>query len=347
MKEFVIPTEQFILGSLLGDGCLVKKSERHNCYMRFKHAANQYEYLMWKYQYCKEHGLLRDDANGVKQVNIKIGSCYANAQSQFSFSTKSMESLNRFKEMTDQEIVDALDVPAFVIWLLDDGNVYKRTSKICCGSKGPAMSLALAAKIEKLLGISTTFYEHPTRSTASYIRIAPRYYKTVEEAVKGYVGSNIDVVETKFPEQEQNESVYVKYHTDFEELKSVGGNRSDWVDLRSAEDVEMKQGEYRIISLGVSMRLPYGFEAHVVPRSSTYKNFGIILANSFGIIDNSYHGDDDVWGFPAIAMRDTVIHKGDRIAQFRIMQRQPRLVFVKVDSLGGENRGGFGSTGVR
>lgn len=124
-------------------------------------------------------------------------------------------------------------------------------------------------------------------------------------------------------------------------------NWGDWVDLRSAEDVEMKQGEYRIISLGVSMRLPYGFEAHVVPRRSTYKNFGILLANSFGIIDNSYHGDDDVWGFPAIAMRDTVIHKGDRIAQFRIMQRQPRLVFVKVDSLGGENRGGFGSTGVK
>ena len=190
MKEFVIPTEQFILGSLLGDGCLVKKSERHNCYMRFKHAVNQYEYLMWKYQYCKEHGLLRDDANGVKQVNIKIGSCYANAQPQFSFSTKSMESLNRFKEMTDQEIVDALDIPAFVIWLLDDGNVYKRTTKICCGSKGPAMSLALSEKIEKLLGISTTFYEHPTRSTASYIRIAPRYYRIVEEAVKGYVGSD-------------------------------------------------------------------------------------------------------------------------------------------------------------
>ena len=104
----------------------------------------------------------------------------------------------------------------------------------------------------------------------------------------------------------------------------------DWIDLRSAEDVEMKQGEYRIISLGVSMRLPYGFEAHVVPRSSTYKNFGIILANSFGVIDNSYHGDNDVWGFPAIAMRDTVIHKGDRIAQFRIVQRQPRLVFVTV-----------------
>lgn len=121
----------------------------------------------------------------------------------------------------------------------------------------------------------------------------------------------------------------------------------DWVDLRAAETVEMKSGEFRIISLGVSMRLPYGYEAHVAPRSSTFKNFGILLANSYGIIDNNYCGDDDVWGFPALAMRDTVIHKGDRIAQFRIVQRQPKLVFAKVDHLEGKNRGGFGSTGVK
>lgn len=121
----------------------------------------------------------------------------------------------------------------------------------------------------------------------------------------------------------------------------------DWVDLRAAETVEMKQGEYRIISLGVSMRLPNGFEAHVVPRSSTFKNFGIILANSFGVIDNGYSGENDIWGFPAYATRDTVINKGDRIAQFRVMQRQPKLVFAKVDELSNKNRGGFGSTGVK
>ena len=138
----------------------------------------------------------------------------------------------------------------------------------------------------------------------------------------------------------------IKVHDDelpAPEHKSWG----EWVDLRAAETVEMKQGEYRIISLGVSMRLPYGFEAHVVPRSSTFKNFGIILANSFGVIDNSYCGNDDVWGFPAIALRDTTIHKGDRIAQFRIMQRQPKLVFIETDDLKGKNRGGFGSTGVK
>lgn len=122
---------------------------------------------------------------------------------------------------------------------------------------------------------------------------------------------------------------------------------SDWVDLRAAETVEMKQGEFRIISLGVSMRLPNGYEANVVPRSSTFKNFGILMANSFGVIDNNYCGNNDVWGFPAIAMRDTVINKGDRIAQFRIVQRQPKLVFAKVDDLNSKNRGGFGSTGIK
>ena len=121
----------------------------------------------------------------------------------------------------------------------------------------------------------------------------------------------------------------------------------DWVDLRAAETVEMKQGEFRIISLGVSMRLPNGYEANVVPRSSTFKNFGVVMANSFGVIDNNYCGNDDVWGFPAIAMRDTVINKGDRIAQFRIVQRQPKLVFAKVDDLNSKNRGGFGSTGIK
>lgn len=127
------------------------------------------------------------------------------------------------------------------------------------------------------------------------------------------------------------------------EHKSYG----DWIDLRAAETVELKQGEFRIISLGVSMRLPFGYEAHIIPRSSTFKNFGILLANSYGLIDNSYCGEDDIWGFPAIAMRDTVVHKGDRICQFRIMQKQPKLVFAKVEHLEGKSRGGFGSTGVK
>ncbi len=121
----------------------------------------------------------------------------------------------------------------------------------------------------------------------------------------------------------------------------------DWIDLRAAEDAFMKQGEFRNISLGVSMELPDGYEAHILPRSSTFKNFGILLVNGMGIIDNSYCGTDDIWGFPALAMRDTKISFGDRIAQFRIVEKQVKPQFVVVKSLSGKNRGGFGSTGIK
>lgn len=121
----------------------------------------------------------------------------------------------------------------------------------------------------------------------------------------------------------------------------------DWIDLRSAETIHLSKGDFYIISLGVSMKLPDGYEAHVAPRSSTFKKWGILLANSFGVIDNSYSGDDDIWGFPAIAVRDTMIEAGDRICQFRVVKKQPEIEFVSVESLGTQNRGGFGSTGVK
>jgi dUTP pyrophosphatase len=121
----------------------------------------------------------------------------------------------------------------------------------------------------------------------------------------------------------------------------------DWIDLRSAETVELKQGEYKLIRLGVGMILPHGFEAHILPRSSTPNKFGIMCANSMGIIDNSYSGDGDEWKFPAVAIRDTVIHKNDRIAQFRIVRNQPRFEFEIVDHLNDVSRGGIGSTGWR
>lgn len=121
----------------------------------------------------------------------------------------------------------------------------------------------------------------------------------------------------------------------------------DWIDLRAAEDVVLRSGEYKLIRLGVGMILPDGYEAHVVPRSSTFKNFGIIQANSFGVIDNSYSGDADEWHFPAIALRDTSIRIGDRICQFRIMRKQPPIDFLTVDRLNTESRGGIGSTGTR
>ena len=141
------------------------------------------------------------------------------------------------------------------------------------------------------------------------------------------------------------ETIRIRYVSDQIEKLTYIENKSDWIDLRAAEDVVMKQGEFRLISLGVAMELPAGYEAHMVPRSSTFKNFGIIQANSMGIIDGSYCGDNDIWRFPAIAMRDTQIHVGDRICQFRIMKNQPTLVFEEVEHLEGADRGGFGSTG--
>lgn len=141
--------------------------------------------------------------------------------------------------------------------------------------------------------------------------------------------------------------IKIMYHDpELEKIKSI--SKGDRVDLRAAEDVEMKAGEFKLISLGVSMELPEGYEAILSPRSSTFKNYGILMANSFGCIDNSYKSSQDIWMFAAYATRDTVIHKNDRIAQFRIQQIQPELFFKTVDNLdGNETRGGFGSTGVK
>ena len=139
--------------------------------------------------------------------------------------------------------------------------------------------------------------------------------------------------------------VKIKYFSDIEKIKKF--KYGDWIDLRSSEDVELKSGDFKIIKLGIGMKLPYGWEAHVAPRSSTYKHFGIICANSFGIIDNSYCGDEDEWGFPAIALRDTTIHKNDRICQFRVVEKQPSIDFVEVEHLDKVSRGGFGMSGVK
>ena len=144
-----------------------------------------------------------------------------------------------------------------------------------------------------------------------------------------------------------NEKVIkIEYHSDeIERLKYIDG-KSDWIDLRAAERVELKAGDFKLISLGVSMRIPEGYEAHVVPRSSTFKNFGIIQTNHQGVIDNSYCGDNDCWFFPAYALRDTKINVNDRICQFRIVKKQPTIIFEEVSKLDNKDRGGHGSTGV-
>ena len=142
------------------------------------------------------------------------------------------------------------------------------------------------------------------------------------------------------------EKIKIKYLSDkIERLRYIDG-KSDWIDLRAAERVELKKGEFQLIPLGAAMQLPQGFEAHIVPRSSTFKNFGILQTNSVGVVDYSYRGDGDQWRMPVYATRDVTIPKGARICQFRIVENQPALQFLKVETLGGPDRGGFGSTGI-
>lgn len=143
------------------------------------------------------------------------------------------------------------------------------------------------------------------------------------------------------------EKIRIKYFTEaIDKLDYIDG-KSDWIDLRASEDVALKAGEFKLIPLGVAMELPQGYEAHIVPRSSTFKTWGIIQTNSMGVVDCSYCGDNDMWRMPVYATRDVEIHANDRICQFRIMKNQPKINFEEVEHLGNSDRGGFGSTGTK
>lgn len=150
----------------------------------------------------------------------------------------------------------------------------------------------------------------------------------------------------KFANEAVGEVIEIKYFTDIDKLEYVDGDKSNWIDLRAAETVEMKEGDFKLIPLGVAMKLPKGYEAHIAPRSSTYKSYGILEVNSVGVVDSSFNGSNDQWKMPAYATRDIIIHKNDRICQFRIIENQPKIKFVEVTELEGTDRGGFGSTGV-
>lgn len=140
------------------------------------------------------------------------------------------------------------------------------------------------------------------------------------------------------------EKIQIKYFDkDIEKLTKI--SKGDLIDLRAAKTVAMKKGDFVVIPLGVGMKLPKGYKANVYPRSSTYKNFGIVMANSVGQIDCSFSGDNDQWMFPAIALRDTTITKNDRICQFEIQKVQPDIEFEEVEHLDEVSRGSFGSTG--
>ena len=141
-------------------------------------------------------------------------------------------------------------------------------------------------------------------------------------------------------------TIKIKYHNpNIDKIEKI--STGDWIDLRAAETVELKAGEQKLISLGVSMKLPDGYEAHIVPRSSAFKNFGVIQTNHCGIIDNSYSGSNDIWMFSALAHRDTIISENDRICQFRIIEKMPEVQFEEVAELDDVDRGGFGSTGIK
>jgi dUTP pyrophosphatase len=137
--------------------------------------------------------------------------------------------------------------------------------------------------------------------------------------------------------------------------------KGDWVDLRIAEaevngepvlydengELSYKAGDVVKFNLGVAMQLPNNAEAHVLPRSSTFKHYGLILVNSVGMIDNCYCGDDDQWIGMFYALKDGKVAKYDRLLQFRIMLKMPPVLFQEVEKLGNPNRGGIGSTGVK
>ena len=186
------------------------------------------------------------------------------------------------------------------------------------------------------------FYDPDNRhDNMVYLEVVKNYNNLMDK----FVDKKIFEYETEVKALENVETIKVKYHADIRKLERIEGKKSDWIDLRAAETVHLKKGEFKLISLGVSMELPKGYEAHIVPRSSTYKSYGIIQTNHQGVIDESYNGDQDIWRYPAYALRETTINKNDRICQFRIVKKQPEIYFEEVNTLGNENRGGFGSTG--
>lgn len=170
--------------------------------------------------------------------------------------------------------------------------------------------------------------------------------KDIEDFIKEKIDELREQIIKTLEREKDMEKIKIKYFDkEIDKLEKI--SKGDLIDLRSAETVEIKAGEYKLIRLGVGMKLPEGYKANVYPRSSTYKNFGIIQANSVGQIDNSYSGNEDEWRFPAVALRDTVIHKNDRICQFEIQKVQPEIEFEEVDNLDEVSRGGIGSTGVK
>lgn len=146
------------------------------------------------------------------------------------------------------------------------------------------------------------------------------------------------------------DTILIKYIGDTYEKAPLcftgGRGKSAWIDVRASKDTRVTMGETQIVPLGFAAQMPDGYEAILAPRSSSAKKFGFIQTNSIGVIDDSYCGDTDEWGLAIYGIKDGEIHKGDRIAQFRIQEKMPDVEFFAVSSLRHSDRGGFGSSGV-
>lgn len=150
--------------------------------------------------------------------------------------------------------------------------------------------------------------------------------------------------------------VKVKYFKGATKLEKIV--KGDWIDVYAREEVILDKNDFALVPLGFAMQLPKGYEAHLAPRSSTFEKWGITQTNGVGVIDESYCGDGDEWKMPVYCLETrhtmdtkngtvqrTIIRKGDKIGQFRLMKKMEEVKFTEVASLGNEDRGGFGSTG--
>lgn len=150
----------------------------------------------------------------------------------------------------------------------------------------------------------------------------------------------------------------IKYLKEANKLEKI--TKGNWIDVYAYEDIFVPEGGRAMVNLGFALELPKGWEGHLAPRSSTFKTWGIIQTNSVGVVDDTYIGNNDIWHMPVYCLqgkdilndlykevRGTWIKKGDKIGQFRIMEVMPSIEFEEVESFDNEDRGGFGTTGIK
>lgn len=187
----------FLIGSLLGDGSFVQKTERHNCYIVFSQCANQLEYLKWKYDFLDSHGAINSDA-GIKKVCMATRCCYPNAQDQYRFSTKSCPEFNQYKHRNRAALIDEINELGLVVYMLDDGNIDSGCIKISCGTLNEGERTAVCNAFNRVAGVMVNIYKHPNNPHKDYFRITSRYYDLLRTMAMKYVPDNTDIMMRKF-----------------------------------------------------------------------------------------------------------------------------------------------------